>query len=64
MCDEDNLVWLHPSDIGTDRVIVPTAPDFVLPDGGSIAYGTWRWATADEVEAAGWSGYAKGNDDT
>lgn len=54
MCDEDNTVWSSPTDIGSDRLLQPSAPDFSLPGGDTIKFGAWRWATRDEVTSAGW----------
>jgi hypothetical protein len=57
MCDEDNGVWFHPRDVGTERVFYPDEPNFELPDDDTVAYGTWRWATEHEIEDAGWASY-------
>jgi hypothetical protein len=59
MCDEDNSVWFHPRDIGTEPDFFPASPDFALPDGDTVAYGTWRWATERDIEDAGWASYLR-----
>ena len=61
MCDEDGSVWMHPEDVGSDRFHQPRGPDWAIGDADAVEPGTTRWATDEEIEAAGWSSFARGS---
>ncbi len=55
MCDEADEVWLHPDDIDNDdAVIYASPPDWTVTDGVSIAPGTTRWATEQDLAELDW----------
>jgi hypothetical protein len=55
MCDECGTVWMHPDDVGTDRFHRPVGPDWAIGAGEAVAPSTTRWASKEEIDAAGWS---------
>lgn len=59
LCDEDETVWLSPTDIGTDRYFQPTLPDWTIEGQDHIYPGTIAFASLEEVRDAGWDTYLK-----
>lgn len=61
MCDECDAVWLEPTETSAASALFPEGPDFRVPGCTFTVGGTGaRWATWDEVAAAGWKEYVKG----
>ncbi len=55
LCDECNAVWTSPDEVSLETVVFPQAPSYVVSGlGVSIAKPASRWASADEIERAGW----------
>lgn len=54
LCDECTTAWFDPESVTEEGAVFPTADTFELP--GDVIE---RFATADEIEAGGWSGYVE-----
>lgn len=58
MCEECSSVWLTPDEL-EQPPIVTEAPRYLLPESDvSISGGSARWASFQEIDDSGMSGYA------
>ena len=54
MCDSGGEVWLRPSDVGVAEPYYPQQPEWKVVCSISVAPGTTRWATNDELSVLDW----------
>lgn len=60
MCDEDDAVYRHPALIRSAPPDYPSnEKDDEVGGGVQLRPGTWRFATIEEVERAGWEGFVR-----
>lgn len=52
LCDEGGQVWLTPASVDVGTASVPSAPGWEVVPGVTVAPGTTRWATADDLPDA------------
>lgn len=60
MCDECDALWATPDNWTKTPAVYAQPPDFLVPGVDQSIAPPARWATAQEVEARGWSEYVAG----
>jgi hypothetical protein len=61
MCDECHSVWLEPTRLEASAALTPEPPNFRVPGCTfSTASPGAKWATRDEITAAGWAAHVMG----